>query len=72
MCLRVRGFTHLRSIYLERAEGRPAGEEVNSDLKELMSDPKGHEGCLTTPQKLIGLQRENVFPCNLSRGSALL
>ena len=32
------------SLICEQAEGRPTGEEVNSDLKELMSDPKGHAG----------------------------
>ena len=31
------------SLICEQAEGRPTGE-VNSDLKELMSDPKGHAG----------------------------
>lgn len=42
--------------------GRPTGEEVNSELKELMLDPQGHTDCLTSLQKMTWFKKKNVLP----------
>ena len=72
ICMRVHSFTHLWSTCLEQGVGRPTGEDVNSDLKELMSDPQGHTDCLTSLQKIMWLKKENVLPIGYLSGVSVL